>query len=154
MDSNISFAFSHSSLFRNISQCTSRKVDTATLDQDATLVSSNKNTALYCYKKYQAYQPFNTYWHEQGLLLSSEFRDGNVPAGFEQLRLLKESLSMLPERVVCKLGDIFENQVKSDGQIRLLESWWWILGLHGFWALDIIELKIYNQNSVHFLNGL
>ena len=72
---------------------------TATLDQDATLAATNKKTALYCYKKYKAYQPFNTYWHEQGILLHSEFRDGNVPAGFEQLRLLKEVLTKLPQGV-------------------------------------------------------
>ena len=68
----------------------------ATLDQDATLVPTNKTSALYCYKKFKAYQPFNTYWHEQGLLLSSEFRDGNVNAGHEQLRILKEDLEKLP----------------------------------------------------------
>lgn len=71
----------------------------ATLDQDATLTSSHKKTALYCYEKYKAYQPFNTYWAEQDLLVHSEFRDGNVNAGFEQLRLLKESLDLLPTEV-------------------------------------------------------
>lgn len=71
----------------------------ATLDQDATLVTTHKKTALYCYKKYKAYQPFNTNWAEQGLLVHSEFRDGNVPAGFEQCRILKESLQQLPEGV-------------------------------------------------------
>ena len=73
--------------------------DTATLDQDATLSATHKSTAYYCYEKYKAYQPFNTYWHEQGLLVGSEFRDGNVPAGFEQLRMLEESLENLPEGV-------------------------------------------------------
>jgi hypothetical protein len=71
-------------------------VKTATLDQDATLAATHKQTALYCYKNYKAYQPFNTYWFEQELLLNSEFRDGNVPAGFEQLRILQESLNQLP----------------------------------------------------------
>lgn len=33
------------------------------------------------------------------MLLHSEFRDGNVPAGFEQLRLLKTALRLLPESV-------------------------------------------------------
>jgi len=32
-------------------------------------------------------------------VLHTEFRDGNVPAGFEQLRILKEALAMLPEGV-------------------------------------------------------
>lgn len=72
---------------------------TATLDQDATLSATHKRTALYCYEKYKAYQPFNTYWAEQGVLVHSEFRDGNVPAGFEQLRILKESLEVLPDGI-------------------------------------------------------
>lgn len=72
----------------------------ATLDQDATLVQSYKETALYCYKHYQAYQPLNTYWAEQGLILHSEFRDGNVPSGYQQLRVLQEALALLPAGVL------------------------------------------------------
>lgn len=71
----------------------------ATLDQDATLVETAKRDALYCYKGYKAYQPLNTWWAEQGLVLHTEFRDGNVPAGYEQLRVLKEALAILPEGV-------------------------------------------------------
>ena len=33
----------------------------ATLDQDATLTETAKLEALYCYKKFKAYQPFNTW---------------------------------------------------------------------------------------------
>jgi hypothetical protein len=72
---------------------------TATLDMDATLVETWKRTALYSYKNFKSYQPFNVYWVEQGLLAHTEFRDGNVPAGFEQLRMLEETLEMLPEGV-------------------------------------------------------
>jgi len=75
------------------------RCDVATLDQDATLAETHKRTALYCYEKYKAYQPFNTYWAEQDLLLHSEFRDGNVNAGFEQLRVLKEALQLLPKEI-------------------------------------------------------
>ncbi len=71
----------------------------ATLDQDATICPTNKESAYYCYKKFQAYQPLNTYWAEQTLLLHSEFRDGNVHAGYQQLRVLKESLARLPKEV-------------------------------------------------------
>jgi len=71
----------------------------ATLDMDATLVSSQKEQALWCYQQHKAYQPFNVYWFEQDLVLHSEFRDGNVPAGHQQLRLLQESLAQLPEGV-------------------------------------------------------
>jgi hypothetical protein len=72
---------------------------TATLDMDATLVGTEKATALCCYEGYPAYQPINTWWAEQGLVLHTEFRDGNVPAGFEQRRVLEEALKSLPEGV-------------------------------------------------------
>ena len=71
----------------------------ATLDMDATLLDTEKSDALWCYKGYRAYQPFNTYWAEQGLVLHTEFRDGNVPAGFEQKRMLEEAIECLPEGV-------------------------------------------------------
>lgn len=71
----------------------------ATLDQDATLTNTYKRNALYCYKGFKAYQPFNTFWAEHGVLLHSEFRDGNVNAGFEQLRILQEALNLLPPDV-------------------------------------------------------
>jgi hypothetical protein len=48
----------------------------ATLDMDATLVQSTKQQALYSYKGFKAYQPLQTYWFEQDLVLHSEFRDG------------------------------------------------------------------------------
>src|SRR5690625_4196819 len=68
-----------------------RRERVATLDMDATLVESHKRQALYCYKKFKAYQPLNCWWAEQRVVLHSEFRDGNVPAGYEQLRVLKAS---------------------------------------------------------------
>ena len=71
----------------------------ATLDMDATLVGSEKNQALWCYQHHKAYQPFNVYWFEQDQVILSEFRDGNVPAGHQQLRLLQGSLQNLPAGV-------------------------------------------------------
>lgn len=71
----------------------------ATLDTDATLVETQKEEAFFSYQGYKAYQPFNVWWSEQGLVLHTEFRDGNVPAGYEQLRVLQEALEMLPEGV-------------------------------------------------------
>ena len=71
----------------------------ATLDMDATLVETQKEDALFSYKGYRAYQPFNVWWAEHELVLHTEFRDGNVPAGYEQLRVFKEALDMLPEGV-------------------------------------------------------
>ncbi len=76
-----------------------RKEEVATLDMDATLVETLKSDALFCYQGYRAYQPLNTWWAEQGVVVHTEFRDGNVPAGYEQLRILKEALRCLPEGV-------------------------------------------------------
>ena len=76
-----------------------REEQTATLDMDATLVETEKASALRCYEGYAAYQPINTWWAEQGLVVHTEFRDGNVPAGFEQRRVLEEALKSLPKGV-------------------------------------------------------
>jgi hypothetical protein len=78
---------------------TNRMERTATLDTDATLVGTEKANALCCYEGYRAYQPINTWWAEQGVVLHTEFRDGNVPAGFEQRRVLEEALECLPRGV-------------------------------------------------------
>ena len=71
----------------------------ATLDMDATLVETHKQQALYCYESYRAYQPLTTYWHEAGLIVNTEFRDGNVPAGYGQKRVLERALGQLPADV-------------------------------------------------------
>ena len=71
----------------------------ATLDMDATLIETHKRDALPCYKGFKAYQPPNCWWAAQGTMLYSEFRGGNVPAGHEQLRVLKTSLAHLPASV-------------------------------------------------------
>ncbi|MBF0536598.1 MAG: transposase, partial [Nitrospirae bacterium] len=73
--------------------------ETATLDMDATVATTSKKNALYSYEGEKAYQPLNTYWYERGVVLHTEFRDGNVPAGHEQLRVLKEALEYLPRGV-------------------------------------------------------
>ncbi len=66
---------------------------------DATLVETHKQEALYSYKKYKAYPPLTIYWAEADLIVHSEFRDGNVPAGHQQLRVLTEALRHLPSGV-------------------------------------------------------
>lgn len=71
----------------------------ATLDIDATLVASEKEETFYCYQHFKAYQPLNVYWAEQDLVAHSEFRDGNVPAGYEITRVLQEALAGLPDGI-------------------------------------------------------
>jgi hypothetical protein len=76
-----------------------RPAAAATLDMDATLIETHKRDALFCYKKFKAYQPLNCWWAEQGAMLYSEFRDGNAPAGHEQLRVMRDCLRHLPSSV-------------------------------------------------------
>jgi hypothetical protein len=71
----------------------------ATIDIDATLLSTNKEEARYCYKKFKSYQPLNAWWDEQKVILNTEFRDGNVGAAYEVLRFLKNTLQHLPDGV-------------------------------------------------------
>lgn len=73
--------------------------EVATLDMDATLVETQKEEAFYSYKGYKSYQPLNVWWAEQQGVLHTEFRDGNVPAGYQNLRVLKEALGYLPAGV-------------------------------------------------------
>ena len=86
---------------------------TATLDLDAVLIETAKSSALYCYKHFQAYQPYNAYWIEQGLTLHSEFRDGNVPASYDELRVLKEGLSHLLRFRLCPANKFTATKTRS-----------------------------------------
>lgn len=82
-----------------------RPQKTATLDCDATLVPTENQNALFCYKGYRAYQPYNVWWAEQQVVVHSEFRDGNVPAGWKILPVLKDAIAALPagvERVLMR----------------------------------------------------
>ena len=71
----------------------------ATLDMVATLIETLKRDALPSYKGFKAYQPLNCWWAEQGMMLYSECRDGNAPAGHEQLRVMKCCPRHLPASV-------------------------------------------------------
>ena len=67
-----------------------------TLDVDAHLVETTKRDARYCYDGYKAYQPMEVEWTETGLLLADEFRDGNVPASTDIVRMADEAYEALP----------------------------------------------------------
>jgi hypothetical protein len=78
---------------------TRNRIARATLDHDATVVESRKREAKAHYKGGRGYQPSVLYWVEADQILGDEFRDGNVPAGMDNLRLLKRGLSSLPASV-------------------------------------------------------
>jgi hypothetical protein len=71
----------------------------ATLDMDASIVETSKQDALFSYKGSQAYQPLSVRWAEQDLVAYSEFRDGNVPASFQNLEVFQKTLEVLPQVV-------------------------------------------------------
>ena len=71
----------------------------ATIDLDATVIESQKREAYFTYLGEKGYQPVNAYWAEQDLILVDEFRDGNVPAQADLLRVLKEAIAALPPTI-------------------------------------------------------
>jgi hypothetical protein len=71
----------------------------ATIDQDATVVESHKEQSQMTYLGERGYQPVINYWAEQDLILSDEFRDGNVPAGMDCLSSFLRATRALPQSV-------------------------------------------------------
>src|SRR5881398_3992347 len=71
----------------------------ATIDQDATVVESHKEQSRMTYLGERGYQPVINYWAEQDLILSDEFRDGNVPAGMDCLSSFLRATRALPQSV-------------------------------------------------------
>jgi hypothetical protein len=71
----------------------------ATIDLDASIVVSEKREAAPTYTGESGYQPTLALWAEQEMVLYEEFRDGNVPAGKDVLRVLQRAVEALPEGV-------------------------------------------------------
>jgi len=71
----------------------------ATIDLDATILESQKQSAHGTYDGRRGYQPVIALWAEQDVVLADEFRDGNVPAGSGNRRMLEKALAALPPGV-------------------------------------------------------
>ena len=71
----------------------------ATLDVDATLVESHQDAAPVAYDGTRGYQPVVVLWAEQDLILTDQFRDGHVPAGCGNVRVLEQAVANLPQGV-------------------------------------------------------
>ena len=88
---------------------------TATLDVDATIVESHKRSATTAYEGTRGYQPVVVVWAEQDAILHDEFRDGNVPAGCGNRRILAHAVGLLPPGVQAKYlradSALYENEV-------------------------------------------
>lgn len=72
---------------------------TATIDHDATIIPSHKQDAKVAYDGTRGYQPILSVWAEQSLVVSDEFRDGNVPAGKDPLASIRRAFEALPAAV-------------------------------------------------------
>jgi hypothetical protein len=69
---------------------------TATLDVDATIIDSDKRAAKRTYEGGRGYQPVLVLWAEQDVIVADEFRDGNVPAGCGNHRVVERAIAALP----------------------------------------------------------
>ena len=78
-------------------RCPGQKI--ATVDLDSTLIESRKREALPTYEGYRGYQPMMAVWAEMDLVVADEFRDGNVPAIMDPLRVAKRAFAALPSSV-------------------------------------------------------
>jgi hypothetical protein len=73
-----------------------RPVKTATLDVDATVIHCDKRAAKRTYDGNRGYQPVLALWAEQDVIVADEFRDGNVPAGSGNRRVVEKAIAALP----------------------------------------------------------
>jgi len=71
----------------------------ATVDLDATIIESHKESALAHYEGGRGYQPMVAVWAEADLVVADEFRDGNVPAKQEPLTCAQQAFAALPDTV-------------------------------------------------------
>lgn len=67
-----------------------------TLDQDATFIPTETKGMLFNYNGERSCEAFNTYCPEHDILVGTQFRDGNVHPGWEQLDQLKKALANIP----------------------------------------------------------
>lgn len=72
---------------------------TATLDVDATLLEAHKQAATVAYDGTRGYQPVVVLWAEQDVVVHDEFRDGQVPAGCGNVRVLEQAVAHLPQGI-------------------------------------------------------
>lgn len=75
------------------------RLKSATIDQDATIIESHKQSARPHYEGGRGYQPMVAVWAEADLVVADEFRDGNVPAKQEPLTCAQLAFAALPDTI-------------------------------------------------------
>jgi hypothetical protein len=96
-----------------------RPVKTATLDVDATVIACDKRAAKRGYDGSRGYQPVLALWAEQDVILADEFRDGNVPAGSGNRRVVEKAVAALP-------GGIAKIYLRGDSALYEHELMGWL----------------------------
>jgi hypothetical protein len=81
---------------RKCASCGEPKLSAATIDADATVVESWKSSATFAYTGVKGYQPTVAVWAEADAVLAAEFRDGNVPARYRPLDVIRAAFQALP----------------------------------------------------------
>ena len=78
-------------------RCAQQRI--ATVDQDTTIIESQKREAKSTYEGQRGYQPMLAVWAETDIILADEFRDGNVPGMLDPLRVAQAAFDALPSTV-------------------------------------------------------
>ena len=78
-------------------RCAGEKI--ATIDLDATVIESWKREAKHTYEGGSGYQPMVALWAEMNVVVADEFRDGNVPALKDPLRVAQRGFAALPDTI-------------------------------------------------------
>lgn len=91
----------------------------ATLDIDATVIHASKRSAKRAYDGERGYQPVLVLWAEQDVIVADEFRDGNVPAGMGNLRVIQRAVAALP-------GKFDEIRLRGDSALYEHEAMTWM----------------------------
>ena len=68
----------------------------ATIDHDGTIIEAHKRDATVAYEGTRGFQPLVAVWAEQQLIVSEEFRDGNVAGGEDPLSSVRRAFANLP----------------------------------------------------------
>jgi hypothetical protein len=68
----------------------------ATIDHDGTIIEAHKREAKVAYEGTRGFQPLVAVWAEQQLVMSDEFRDGNVAGGEDPLTSVQRAFANLP----------------------------------------------------------
>tara|TARA_B100000586_G_C20087537_1_gene418407 strand:+ start:121 stop:1419 length:1299 start_codon:yes stop_codon:yes gene_type:complete len=74
----------------------SDNVTNYTLDIDASEIVAEKMAAQYTYKKNKGYMPILGHLAENGLVLHSEFREGNIPPADNNYQFVKDCVEKMP----------------------------------------------------------